>query len=279
MSMATARNGTSLTAGVSPPVPVTRSWRSGRLPWRGTAGVIAALAVWEVLAELHAVSPQYLPTVQATASALIGNAGSLASAAGSTLAAAVTGAVVAGLAGAIAGLLTGYYRVLSDLTEWIVRAFRSIPSLAFIPVAILFFGLTSTMITYLVAIACFWPVLVNARYAAGSLPREYRDTAAALHLSAPRFLVLVMLPACAPSIVSGLKTSLGISLVAAVSAELIVGNGGLGGLATTAQQTGSIGLVYAVIVLGGWLGWAITRLLAAAEARALRWNYRTTGRR
>jgi ABC-type nitrate/sulfonate/bicarbonate transport system permease component len=252
--------------------------RSGRLPWRGVLGAIAALVVWELLAELHAVSPLYLPTVQATASALADNAGTLASAAGSTLVSALIGAVVAGLAGAILGLVTGYYQVLSELTEWVVRWFRSIPSLALIPVAILFFGLTSTMITYLVGIACLWPVLVNARYAARNLPREYRDTAAALHLSLPRFLLLVMLPACAPSIVTGLKTSLSIALVAAVSAELIVGNGGLGGLAATAQQTGSISLVYAVIVLGGWLGWIITRLLAVVESRALRWNYRAAGR-
>lgn len=278
MSMVTARNGTPPVAGASA-APGSRTPRSGRLPWRGLVGVIAALAVWEVLAEVHAVSPLYLPTVQATASALGGNAGSLASAAGATLVSALVGAVVAGLAGAILGLVTGYYRVLSELTEWIIRWFRSIPSLAFIPVAILFFGLTRTMITYLVGIACLWPVLVNTRYAARGLPREYRDTATVLHLSVPRFLALVMLPACAPSIVSGLKTSLGISLVAAVSAELIVGNGGLGGLATSAQQDGSIGLVYAVIVLGGWLGWAITRLLAVLESRALRWNYRTAGNR
>lgn len=257
----------------------TTAPRGRRLPWRGAVGVILALVVWEVIAELHVVSPHYLPSVQATASAFSANADSLLSAAGRTLISAVVGALIAAAAGAVLGLVTGYQRVLSELTEWIVRGFRSIPSLAFIPVAILFFGLTRTMITYLVAVACFWPVLVNARYAARNLPQEYRDTADMLHLSLPRFLVRVMLPACAPSIVSALKTSFGISLVAAISAELIVGNGGLGALATTGQQMGSIGLVYAVIVLGGWLGWAITALLGVVEVHALRWNYRTAGRR
>lgn len=277
MSIVTTRTDTSVTAGfgTGAPAPAATARRSVRLPWRGVVGVILALAVWELLAELQVISPHYLPTVQATASALADNAGSLASAAKTTLVSALVGVALAGLAGAVVGLLTGYYRVLSELTEWIVRGFRSIPSLAFIPVAILFFGLTRTMITYLVAIACFWPVLVNARYAARNLPQEYRDAAAVLHLSTARFLLRVMLPACAPAIVSGLKTSLGIALVAAVSAELIVGNGGLGGLATSAQQMGSIALVYAVIVLGGWLGWVITQLVGVVEGRVLRWNYRS----
>lgn len=248
-----------------------RGWRP---PWRGLIGIVVALIVWEVVAAVHAVSAQYLPTVQSTASALAGHPGAMLTAVGGTLAPALLGAAIGGAVGAVLGMLSGYYRTLGDLSEWIIRSFRSIPSLAFIPVAILFFGLSRTMVTYLVGLACVWPVLVNARYAARSLPQEYRDASAVLHMSRRRFLTRVILPACAPSIVSGLKTSVAIALVAAISAELIIGTGGLGGLATTAQQTGSIGLVYAVIVVGGWLGWLITMLIGLAETRWLRWNYR-----
>ena len=258
------------------PSPTRVAWRG--LPWRGVLGVVVALLVWELLYATHAVSGQYLPSVQTTLSALGNNADSITSAAGTTLKAAVIGTIIGGLVGAVVGMLSGYYRVLGDLTEWIVRSFRSIPSLAFIPVGILFFGLSATMVTWLVALACVWPVLVNTRYAARSLPREYRESSVVLHLSKLQFLTRVVLPACTPSLVSGLKTSIAIGLVATISAELIVGTGGLGGLATTAQQTPDIGLVYAVIVVGGWLGWLITWLIGLGETRLLAWNYRRGGR-
>lgn len=257
--------------------PATRGRRRA-LPWRGILGVVVALLGWEVLASTHIVSAHYLPSVQTTASALGANLDSILSATGATLRAAVIGTLIGGLVGAVVGMLSGYYRVLGDLTEWIVRSFRSIPSLAFIPVGILFFGLSGTMVTWLVALACVWPVLVNTRYAARSLPREYRESSVVLHLSKLQFLARIVLPACTPSLVSGLKTSIAIALVATISAELIVGTGGLGGLATTAQQAADIGLVYAVIVVGGWLGWLITWLIGLAETYFLAWNYRRGGR-
>lgn len=238
---------------------------------------MVALAIWEAVAATHWVSPDYLPTPISVAEAVNGNLLDLLTAAASTLEVAALGLLVAIVLGVPLGLLVGRLPRLSASVEWVVRGTRAVPSLALIPLAILFFGLTTKMVVILVAFAAFWPMFVNSRYGAQRVSARHLEVARSLNFSARRTFLRIVLPASAPLIASGVRTSIGLALVSSISAELVTGNGGIGEYILVAQQNMLIDLVYLSIVVGGILGWLITVLFNALEGRVLRWNYRASG--
>ena len=266
---------TTLGEGRGAPTP-----RRGRLvsrPARQLGGIVLAILLWEAFAASHVVSPDYLPSPIDVAKSANGNMLDLLRAAGSTLEVAAGGLVLAIVVGVPLGQLVGRLPRLSAGVEWIVRGTRAVPSLALIPLAILFLGLTTRMVVILVAFAAFWPMFVNSRYGAQRVSARHLEVARSLNFPARRTFLRVVLPSSAPLIASGVRTSIGLALVSSISAELVTGNGGIGEYILIAQQNLLIDLVYLSIVVGGALGWLVTVLFNVMEGRLLRWNYRASG--
>lgn len=250
---------------------VKRVWLSRVRP---LIGVLAAIGVWEILASAGVPGPRYLASVSAVAASLGHSSGALARALGGTLETWAIAIVIAFSAAVILGVIVAAVPTLHQLAEWVVRSTRSIPALALIPIAILLFGLTTTMEAVLVVAAAFWPIFVNVVYGVRRNRVEYREKAQALKMRRWRYYRQVVVPASAPMIASGTRAAIGLSMAATIGVELVVGYGGLGGLVLNAQQTNDTPLIYAGVVVGGVAGWLLNLLFAYGQQRSLRWAYR-----
>jgi ABC-type nitrate/sulfonate/bicarbonate transport system permease component len=246
---------------------------------RRLGGVAIVIGIWELVAVIGHVGSDFLPTVPSVATALVHSRGSLLSGLGGTLAIWGIGLAIATVAGVVLGMAVGALAPLAALTDWCVRGLRVLPSLALIPVAILVLGVTYRMQVALVAAAAFWPIFVNAEYAVRQIDRAYLESARALNLSPLRLCRSVVLPASLPLISSSVRTAIGLAMAIVISVELVVGEGGLGGLVLTAQQNLNTPLMYAGIVVGGTAGWLLNLAYDACERRYLHWNFRSAGAR
>jgi len=249
---------------------------NGRRRFRALIGIIAAIGIWEIFAAARVPGPRFLASVPQVASSLTGSAGQLADALGGTLETWALALVIAFAAALILGVIIAAVPLLDQLTEWIVRSTRSIPALALIPIAILIFGLTTTMEAILVVAAAFWPIFVNVVYAVRRYRVEYREKAQALKMTRVRFYGRIVLPASAPMIASGTRVAIGLSMAATIAVELVVGYGGLGGLVLNAQQSSDTPLIYAGVIVGGAAGWLLNLIFTAGQRRSLRWAYRAS---
>jgi ABC-type nitrate/sulfonate/bicarbonate transport system permease component len=233
-----------------------------------------AVAIWELASVTRLVSDQAMPSVGATANSLAAHVWTLTSAAGQTLEAWAAGLAIATVTGVLAGVLVGRSHWAQALTEVLVRMMRPLPSLALIPVAILVAGLGLKMTAGLVAFTSFWPVFINTRYGVFQVDRLFIDTGRTLQLRGISLLRVVILPAAAPLIASGIQVAISLALVVTVSVELVGGTGGIGSFVLEAQQGNAIASMYSGIIVGGLVGWALNAGYGAVVRRTLPWSAR-----
>jgi ABC-type nitrate/sulfonate/bicarbonate transport system permease component len=187
--------------------------------------------------------------------------GSILLATWQTFEAALTGFAFATLAGIVGGALLG----LSPRTERVVGpsidALRPIPSVALIPLALLLFGFGLTMEASVVAFACFWPILLMTTAAVRGIEPRLLDVARSLELSFVSQMKKIILPAALGRIAVGLRLALGISLVVAVTVEIVLNPRGLGYSMIGAQQALRSDIMYAQLLWLGVVGWLLNYLM------------------
>jgi ABC-type nitrate/sulfonate/bicarbonate transport system permease component len=237
-------------------------------------GVAVSIGIWELVSATGLANAQALASVSATAAAIGEHAGSLASAAGQTIEAWAVGLAIATAGGVSLGTLAGRSAVAEASTETLVRMMRPLPSLALIPIAILVAGLGLKMTAGLVAFTSFWPIFINTRYGVHQVGRLFLETARTLQMGRATLLGRVVLPAAAPLVASGLQVAVSLALVVTVSVELVGGTGGIGTYVLDAQQGNAVADMYAGIVVGGFVGWALNRGFAELARRVLPWANR-----
>lgn len=176
--------------------------------------------------------PSFGPIVIAAVRDL-GN-GSLLRQVGGTMLAWLMGLVIATIIGVVVGALIGVSRWAAAVLRVLVRFLRPVLSAALIPIAILVASLCLKM-TMILVFASVWPILFNTAYGVRDVPQLYKDTGRVMGLPSRQVLTRVTLPAALPSVASGLQVSAAIALVVATAAELITGNGVIGGFILQAR--------------------------------------------
>ncbi|OWQ91003.1 ABC transporter permease [Roseateles aquatilis] len=249
-------------------------------PWRlptwllGAALPVATLALAEAAVRLGWIAPNLLPAPSDVAEALTQMvrdgvlaqhivASTLRVAAGFALGAALAvllGALV-GLSGFAAALLTPSFQAL-----------RAIPSLAWVPLLLLWLGIDEASKVALIAIGAFFPVYMGVSAGFRDVDRKLVEVARLRGLGRVALARRVLLPAALPSVLTGLRNGLSLAWMFMVAAELIAASRGLGYLLTDGRETGRADLVMAAIVLLAVLGKLSDGAMAAVERRALRWR-------
>jgi NitT/TauT family transport system permease protein len=172
-------------------------------------------------------------------------------------------------AGAVLGSVPG----LNHASRALVELLRPIPSVAVIPVIALLVGTGTEMRLLVVAYASTWPILFNTIYGLMEVDPLAKETARSFGFGPLAVLVRISLASAAPFILTGIRISAGIALIAEVSAELIVGGQGIGTAVTLAQSAaGQLDLVLAAIAVAGVLGYVANLLLETAGRRAFGWS-------
>ncbi|WFE57646.1 ABC transporter permease [Micromonospora sp. WMMD712] len=256
-------------------VPATARRRGPTPDWAyGLAGIATMFVVWELVVRTGAVSADSLPYPAATmqrAGELLVDATFLTEVA-QTLWAWLLAMLVASAVGIPLGLTLGYFSAFYRPSSSVVHAGRSIPSSAFLPIAILLFGLGTQMKVSLAIYAIFWPILLNAMYGVRDTEPLMLATGRSMGWGRTRLLTRVVLPSAAPSIATGLRVASSTALIVVLSAELLGATSGVGTVITTYQQAQRPDFVYAGILLVGLLGMALYYGFNLVERLVVPWG-------
>jgi ABC-type nitrate/sulfonate/bicarbonate transport system permease component len=245
--------------------------------WLGIALIVVLLLVWEIAVAVGMSRALSFPRVTAIADAWVGlvTDGDLVVEMLDTIRRMLIGFSIAALIGIPLGLLTGTSRFAHALFEPLTELLRPIPSPAYIPIAILLLGIGDQMKVAVVAVAALFPILLNTYQGVRDIDPTVTDTARTFGLQRLAILREVALPAALPSVLTGMRVSLGIAFIVVVVAEMVIGNDGIGHLILASQRAFRIPEMYAGIFTLAVVGYSFNWLFVRLEKRMLRGRPRT----
>jgi sulfonate transport system permease protein len=170
------------------------------------------------------------------------------------------------------GLLVGLSRLAAELLEPTIQAIRTIPSLAYVPLFVLWMGIGEQPKLTLIAVGVFFPVYTNLVSGIRQIDRKLIEAATAYGYRRLSLAWEVMLPAALPSLFAGLRLGLAQGWLFLVAAELIGASQGLGFLLTDGQNSGRADIIVMSIIFLAIVGKLTDTLLQLLERRLLRWT-------
>ncbi|VWB13304.1 ABC transporter permease [Burkholderia lata] len=243
--------------------------------WRlaGLALPVAALALLEVIVRLGWLPNHLIPAPSEILDTLarMGVTRVARHVGASTLRVAAGFAAGAGLA-LVVGAAMGLSRRIDALFEPTFQALRAIPSLAWVPVLLLWLGIDEAPKITLIAIGAFFPVHLAVVAGIRDVDRKLVELGAVYRLGPLALFRRILLPAALPQIVTGLRTGLSLAWMFMVAAELIAATRGLGFLLSDGRETGRPDLVFGAILLLALLGKLTDGAMARIESHWLGWR-------
>lgn len=185
---------------------------------------------------------------------------------------ALLGLLIGGSLGLVLGLLNGTSRFAANLLDSTLQMIRNIPALALIPLVILWFGIDETAKLFLVAVGVFFPVYINTYHGIRSVDPDLIEMGNAYGLSRRELYQQIILPGAMPSILVGLRFSLGLVWVILIVAETISAQSGIGFMTMNAREFLQTDVVLVGILLYALLGKFADSLVKGLEYYFLRWN-------
>jgi sulfonate transport system permease protein len=255
-----------------------RLGRAGRLVLRGGAvGLILPallLALWEALSRSGIAPANLLPAPSTVLRSLhdLAVTGELLTHIEITLLRVGEGFLLGTVVATVAAALTGYsprWRLLLDPT---LQALRSIPSIAWIPLFVLWLGISEASKVTLIALGAFFPVYLNTMAGILQVDRKLVEVARIHGYGGVALVRRVLLPATLPAYVTGLRGGLGLAWMFVVAAEYLGASEGLGFLLIDGQQTGRPASIIAAILLFAIFGKLSDVLLAALGRHFVSWQ-------
>lgn len=240
----------------------------------GTIGVVVLLGAWEIMARFVWLDPQTLPAPsQALAVTLTTRSiGELGLHVAVSLGRILAGFGLAALAGVTLGILCGWSLLAATLLRPFIEVLRPIPPLAWIPIAIVWFGLDESSKVFVIFLGAFFPIFTSAWRAVTLVPPVLIRAARSMDVDGARLLWQVAVPAALPDIATGLRIGFGLSFGILVAAELIAAERGMGYLIMEARQLGQLGVAIFGIVLIGLVNLLADRQMAVMIQRTIgRW--------
>lgn len=247
---------------------------------RGAALPALLLATWWAAFRFQwSDSPMLVPIGQVWDTAVrLSDNGTLWHALAASLARDLAGFVLGSLAGFAVGVALGLSRLLENLVGPTLHTVKQISLFAWIPLISVWFGLGDTAKVVFLALAAFFPVVLNTFEGIRSVPRELVEVARVFALTPPQLLRRVVLPAALPSIFNGVHLALIYAWLATLGAEYLLTSGiGIGNLLTDGREHLWMDQVLLGIVIVGLVGFAMNWGAGALEARLLRWRGTSTG--
>lgn len=238
----------------------------------GSVLPLGLLGVWQLLSSTGVFSFVQLPPPAAVATAatdLIVR-GELWTHIGISVQRVFLGFAAGGALGIVLGSVVGLSRFAHALSAPLIGAVRSVPSLAWVPLLMLWIGIGEDSKVVLIAIGAFFPVYTTVASALRHVDTQLVEAARTFGYSGIRLLLTVQLPAVVPSVFSGLRLALAQAWLFLVAAELLASSMGLGFLLTDSQNNGRTDRLFLAIILLAVLGKITDAVLGVVEKRALR---------
>jgi sulfonate transport system permease protein len=261
-------------AGTMPSSAPSARWRRWARPALGLVLPVGLALGWEVIVRLGLSTGRLVPPPTRLLATIVelARSGELSLHVTATLIRVAAGFGLGVIAGTAFGAVCGYWEMARRVFDPTVQALRAIPSLAWVPLFILWLGIFETSKIVLIAIGVFFPVYLGVMGAILSVDRKIVEVGRTFRLSGPAMIRRILLPAVLPAYVVALRVGLGLGWMFVVAAELIGASEGLGYLLLDGQQLGKPAQILAAIVIFAILGKTTDWLIEVGTAPFLRWQ-------
>jgi NitT/TauT family transport system permease protein len=194
---------------------------------------------------------------------------------GSSLGRVAIGFGAATVLGIPLGLILGWYPAANQVVNPVMQILRPISPIAWIPVAIIFFGVGNNAAVFLIFLGAFFPIVVACVNGVSNVPSFYRRAGRNFGLAPAQLLTRVIFPAALPQIIVGLRLALGIAWLVVVAAEMVAVDSGLGYLVIDSRNSGKrYDLVVAAMIMIGVIGLALDLGFRRLETiKSIRWGF------
>lgn len=232
------------------------------------------LALWQVTASNGWLPPQILPLPAQVLSTLVDliREGELASSLAISLWRISIGFAVGVSSGLIVGTLMGVSAKLEQYLGPFFKALAHVPSLGWVPVLILIFGLDETLKFIIIAKACFVPTLLATSQGIRNINRAHIEVARVLMLPRSVRLRKLLIPATLPTVVSGIRLALSYAWISLIVVEMLAATEGVGYVMVWGRTLFQLDIVIAGMIVIGVIGLLMDAGLSTAERRLSRWN-------
>jgi len=168
----------------------------------------------------------------------------------------------AALVGIALGVLVGASKVAHRALDPIFQVLRTVPPLAWLPISLAALHQANPSALFVIFITAIWPIIINTAVGVRNVPQDYRNVGRVLRLSPIAFFFKILLPAATPYIFTGLRIGVGMSWLAIVASEMLLGGVGIGFFIWDQYNSSRISDIVVALLWVGLVGYALDRLVA-----------------
>ncbi|MDW8398992.1 MAG: nitrate ABC transporter permease [Acetobacteraceae bacterium] len=173
------------------------------------------------------------------------------------------GFALAAVIGVALGLLVGSSRLALRALDPLFQVLRTVPPLAWLPLSLAAFREAQPSAIFVIFITAVWPIIINTAVGVRNVPTDYRNVARVLRLSPADWFLRIVVPAAAPYIFTGLRIGVGLSWLAIIAAEMLIGGVGIGFFVWDAWNSSNLSDIIVALVYIGAVGFLLDRIMAA----------------
>jgi sulfonate transport system permease protein len=256
---------------ISKAVPHLQNGFNGLVPWLFP---IFLITLWQLAVQFGWLSTRILPapTTVISSDIKLGQSGELATHFKISASRALTGFAIGGSIGFIFGLVNGLFRVSEKIFDTTLQMWRNIPNLALIPLVILWFGIGEEAKLFLVSSGVLFPIYINTFHGIRSIDSGLIEMGKVYGLNPVELFWNIILPGALPSILVGVRFSLGIMWLSLIVAETIAADSGIGYMATSAREFMQTDVVVFSILIYASFGKLADVIVRTLEGVCLNWH-------
>jgi nitrate/nitrite transport system permease protein len=172
------------------------------------------------------------------------------------------GYLLASIVGIALGVLVGSSKLATRALDPIFQVLRTIPPLAWLPLSLAAFRDGQPSAIFVIFITAIWPIIINTAVGIRNIPQDYQNVAKVLRLNRGEYFVSIMLPAAAPFIFTGLRIGVGLSWLAIVAGEMLIGGVGIGFFIWDSWNSSRISDIIIALLYVGLVGLLLDRVIA-----------------
>lgn len=176
---------------------------------------------------------------------------------------------LAAFCGIALGILIGVNKVIYRALDPLFQILRTIPPLAWLPISLAALRDSQPSAIFVIFITSIWPIIINTTVGVQQIPQDYRNVARVLRLSGYKYFLKILLPAAVPYIFTGLRIGIGLSWLAIVAAEMLVGGVGIGFFIWDAYNSSQLSQIIIALVYVGIVGFLLDRFVAFIASRVV----------
>ena len=244
------------------------------------SGIVMLAVIWELVSRLGILPSEFFPPLTTVFVKLYHAivSGEVLQAEWLTLARASSGALIAACIGISLAILTSTFRTCDALFAPIAEFLRPLPPAALIPISIFFLGIGPGLFLFTIVLAAVWPIYINATNALRSVDRTLIETGRSFGCGRWTTLWQIRLPNAMPEIITGMRISVGIALLATVVVEMLAGRGGIGYLLFETAFSLRVAEMFGIMIVAGLNGILLNFLVVKLGRLFADWHFILTQR-